>query len=103
MAGYKITSNNAKKNSILKVEGICPICQHYPSKYKEVIGQDRKGSQTRQFKYCCPICNSTWDGNIYTYDLMLYTEPRRIFKNPFKKKRKVLPNTSFLGKDLYVY
>ena len=91
MAGYKITSNNAKKNSILKVEGICPICQHYPSKYKEVIGQDRKGSATRQFKYHCPSCDSTWDGNVYTNDLMLYTAPRRIFKNPFRKREKFRP------------
>jgi len=87
MAGYKITSNNMKKNSILKVEGICPICQHYPSKYKEEIGNGKKGSNTRQFKYCCPNCDSTWNGNIYTDDLTLYIEPRRLFRNPFKKEK----------------
>ena len=64
-AGYKILIDNSKKNEILKVEGICPVCNHYPARYIEV--PDDNGN--RQFKYTCPKCESRWQGNVYDHQL----------------------------------
>ena len=90
MAGYKITSNNVKKNSILKVEGICPICQHYPNKYNEIIKREKKGAITRQFSFCCTNCDSTWDGNIYNDDFSMHIDSKKkIFRKRFNNVKLV--------------
>ncbi len=60
MAGFKILVDNSKKDYILKMEGECPCCGHYPSRYIEI-----EEGNLRQFKYRCPKCESRWQGNLY--------------------------------------
>lgn len=67
MAGYQILEDNTKKDTILRMEGICPCCSHYPSKY---IQLNDKANQV-QFLYICPKCESKWKGNLYDKHLNL--------------------------------
>lgn len=67
MAGYQVIEDNSKLKSILKIEGICPVCNHYPSRYlehKDGTG-GKKMKATRQMLYTCSECGSKWKGNIY--------------------------------------
>ena len=80
MAGYQITKANVKvdnnhidltvsdsemkKKNLITLEGICPICAHYPSQYAQVIKMVNNKRKMRNHYYC-PECQSTWRGNYY--------------------------------------
>lgn len=82
-AGYEVLVDNSKRDAILKVEGICPVCGHYPSRYIEVTYPDN----SRQFKYTCPECESRWQGNLYDSQLRMFDPGSKlsIFKSHGRK------------------
>jgi len=68
MAGYRIIEDNYKKDFILREEGVCPRCGHYPSLYRDQK-PTYKGKQVQQFLYTCTKCKSKWTGNYYDNNL----------------------------------
>ena len=76
MAGYQILKDGIRQKEILRAEGICPCCGHYPSIYLEMKNTHTKRIQN---KYECPKCKSEWVGNLYdmSYNMITVKKPKK--------------------------
>lgn len=78
---FHITKNmpEIKMNTIINVEGVCPVCNSKNTFYKTCYRHQHKVWQN---SYSCKSCTSEWKGNTYdtTFKRITFEEEQHLIK-----------------------